>query len=250
MKKFILSIAVALTSWAVSAQYVPTAVGTASVYTSTQTEENVSVTSDETVTAATVGDNDILNIELTSIASVPGNDFAKVTTKSKAEYNPATKVTTYVEMDAESFKEFITNMVVQAAESQGHMVTDTEREELDKNLKPKGSLMIEIDPAAAEGTVQKDCTLSMNMGQQRMLMKWGKITFVGFEEVTVPAGTFKCAKFTYTVTASMGEAPTKEYVTAWFAEGTGKVKEVTADKKGNVKSEMVLTSFTPAVVTL
>ena len=247
MKKIFLFAALCMAGFAASAQYFSTVAGTKAEYVTKIIEANTEVNSTETVTSVTTDADNIVKATVTSESSVPGSDFAKVSFETTNTYNPATKVTTITEMDAATFKKFVTDMVIQAAEAQGHMVSDSDRAELDKNLNPKGALSLEINPEAAEGTVQKDCTLSMSMGQQRMLMKWGKITFAGFEEVTVPAGTFNCAKFTYVLTESMGEAPSKQYITAWYAEGVGLIKEQQADKKGKVSETKELTALIPAV---
>lgn len=246
MKKFIFAALACIASLAASAQYVPTTVGTVAKYTNKSTEAQTEVTTTETVTAVNTADSGVITVTFNSVTDVPGNDFAKISFEASATFDPATGVTVFTEMDAATFKKTMTDMIIQMAESQGHMVSETEMADLDRSLTPRGSLFLEINPEAAVGTVQKDCTLSMNMGQSRLLNKWGKITFAGTEEVTVPAGTFTCLKYTYTLTESMGEAPTKKFVTTYFAKGVGCVKEVSADKKGVVSAEKVLTSFTPA----
>lgn len=246
MKKIFLFAAACMAALSASAQYIPTTVGTQATYSTKSVEFEWDLTSTQSVTGATVGENDVLTVGLQVVSNVPGNEFSKTTFESTCTYNPANDVTTYTELDGDTFKKFIMDMLIEAAESQGQLVTADQKAELAKELNPRGSLFITIDPKAAEGSVQKDCTLSMNMGQGRMLMKWGKITFVGTEEVTVPAGTFTCLKYTYTLTEIMGEAPSKKFVTTWFAKGVGCVKEETADKKGNVTETKTLTSFTAA----
>ncbi len=41
----------------------------------------------------------------------------------------------------------------------------------------------------------------------------------------------------------MGPDTPDQYVTAWYADGIGMVKQIDADKKGNVRSEQVLTAI-------
>lgn len=54
------------------------------------------------------------------------------------------------------------------------------------------------------------------------------IAFLGFEDVTVPAGTFKdCMKYAVTVAVSYAQKPTNnigEKVISWSAKGIGEVK--------------------------
>lgn len=248
MKKILFLAAVCLCWMAATAQYVPTTVGSVAKFSVVSTEADTEVTGTETITAVNTADNGEITVVIESVTEVAESQFGKISDRleSTATFNPSTGVTTITEMDAPSFKKYVTDMLIQMAESSGHIVSDSDKEELDKELNPRGSLFLEINPEAAAGTTQKDCTLSMNMGQGRMLIKWAKITFAGTEEVTVPAGTFTCLKYTYTLTQIMGEAPTKKFVTAWFAKGIGCVKETTADKKGNVTAEQVLTSFSAA----
>jgi len=67
---------------------------------------------------------------------------------------------------------------------------------------------------------------------------------VGKEEITTTAGTFDCFVITYTnnVEASMGismETTSKQ----WIAKGVGMVKQEDYNKKGEISSSSVLTSF-------
>jgi len=87
-----------------------------------------------------------------------------------------------------------------------------------------------------------DATMSLNMGIMRMKttikMTGGKC--LAIEDVTVPAGTFKCHKITQTVaTTAMGRTSTSRTVT-WYAPGVGNVKSETYDEKDKLQSSTEL----------
>lgn len=65
---------------------------------------------------------------------------------------------------------------------------------------------------------------------------------VSFEDITTPAGTFKCAKITYDMEAKiMGTTRTK--VTEWLSEKVGVVRSEVYDQKGKLSSYSVLASI-------
>jgi hypothetical protein len=66
---------------------------------------------------------------------------------------------------------------------------------------------------------------------------------VAIEDVTVPAGTFKCYKITQTVTTTVGknskpQAPTTTLT--WYAPNIGEIKREVYDAKKKIKSSRVL----------
>ena len=64
------------------------------------------------------------------------------------------------------------------------------------------------------------------------------------EDLTTPAGTFKCAKVTYDVESKFGFIKVKASGEEWYAEGAGLVKSTTLDKKGKVETYQLLTALT------
>lgn len=65
---------------------------------------------------------------------------------------------------------------------------------------------------------------------------------VSFEDITTPAGTFKCAKITYDVEMKM-MGTTRTKVTEWLSEKVGVVRSETYDQKGKLAGYTVLTSI-------
>ena len=65
---------------------------------------------------------------------------------------------------------------------------------------------------------------------------------VSFEDITTPAGTFKCAKITYDVEMKM-MGTTRTKVTEWLSEKVGVVRSETYAQKGKLAGYTVLTSI-------
>jgi len=63
---------------------------------------------------------------------------------------------------------------------------------------------------------------------------------LAIEDVTVPAGTFKCRKVTQTSTATVLRKTTETKTVAWYAPGIGTVKNETYDAKGKLTGSMEL----------
>lgn len=76
--------------------------------------------------------------------------------------------------------------------------------------------------------------ISIALTDQKILAK---------EDVTTPAGSFNCIKYTYTSNTDMMFINTETYTETWYAQGVGTVKTISTDKKGKVVSKMVLESF-------
>ena len=63
------------------------------------------------------------------------------------------------------------------------------------------------------------------------------------ENITVPAGSFKASKITYTIEANMGFTKTHLNVTEWMSKKAGVVRSETYDKKGKLQDYTVLSKF-------
>lgn len=63
----------------------------------------------------------------------------------------------------------------------------------------------------------------------------------GFEQVTTPAGTFDCMKYSFTTTTKMMFTVTSSSTT-WLAKEVGNVKTENYDNKGRLESSSVLTA--------
>lgn len=65
----------------------------------------------------------------------------------------------------------------------------------------------------------------------------------GFEDITTPAGTFKCVKITYDVESEAMFMKIKTKVIEWYSLNIGVVRSETYDKKGKLAGFNVLTSI-------
>jgi len=87
-----------------------------------------------------------------------------------------------------------------------------------------------------------DMTMSIDMGIMKMktTMKMTDGKCLAIEELTVPAGTFKCYKITQTVsTTIMGKNSTGRSLT-WYAPGIGTVKSESYNSKDQLQSSTEL----------
>jgi hypothetical protein len=82
------------------------------------------------------------------------------------------------------------------------------------------------------GTHDTGTITSNNTGTQQTGSHHYDITVVGFESVTVPAGTFNALKVTYTYDGDTSDS--------WFVDGVGKVKSLNS----GLGYEWVLTNYT------
>lgn len=227
-----------------SAQYVCTEKGTVLKYNETAEKETMS--SYNTITAVEVADG-VTTVTFTQTEPLGEGPFGEVVTTSTASFESADKPTKIVELSAEEFKKFIMNMIKTQLEAAGQYSPQA-MEEVDKMAKVKGELSLELNPAAAEGEAIAGSKLTMDMGPQRMSMAYSNGVVVGFETVTVPAGTFeKCLKITVAKRATMPGNSEKLFVTEWYAPGVGLVKSESADKKGKVLKTAVLNEIVKPV---
>lgn len=65
---------------------------------------------------------------------------------------------------------------------------------------------------------------------------------LGIEEVSVPAGTFKCHKMTQTSTATAMRRSITTKTVSWYAPGIGSVKSETFNDKGKLQTVVQLQS--------
>lgn len=97
------------------------------------------------------------------------------------------------------------------------------------------------------GQKLNDGQVSMKVSNQfmtilNMTVKILNRQVVSFEDITTPAGTFKCAKITYDVEMKM-MGTTRTKVTEWLSEKVGMVRSETYDQKGKLAGYTVLTSI-------
>lgn len=110
----------------------------------------------------------------------------------------------------------------------------------------KGAIALPLKKNAAQGEDMPGGEYTLKVGFMKVGMKVDKGKYAGFEQVTVPVGSFDCLKVSYRLKQSILYLPRTEYVTRWYAEGVGLVKEEVADKKGRLKRSRVLVGLIPA----
>jgi hypothetical protein len=118
-------------------------------------------------------------------------------------------------------------------------------------LKQQGSAEMKISGIPMElpsnlqaGQKIKDSnvTITMDLGVIKMdtVMKMTDGKCLAIENLTVPAGTFKCHKITQTVTTSAMGVNTVTRTIYWYAPGIGMVKAESFDNKDKLSSSIVL----------
>ncbi len=94
------------------------------------------------------------------------------------------------------------------------------------------------------GQVLKDAdmTMTMDMGIMKMktVMKMTDGKCLAIEDVTVPAGTFKCHKITQTVTTTVMKRDIVARSVSWYAPGVGTVKTESYDDKDKLQGSTEL----------
>ena len=102
--------------------------------------------------------------------------------------------------------------------------------ELPGNMKPGQSLK------DAEVTM----TIDMVFAKMKTTMKMTDGKCIAIEDVTVPAGTFKCHKVTQTVTTTVMKKNVVTRTVSWYAPGIGSVKNETYNDKDKLTNSMEL----------
>ena len=136
----------------------------------------------------------------------------------------------------------------------GVMIMDLSAMMPSQNGNPQmGDVKMEITGVPTEiptnlqvGQTLKDANMvmSMNMGFLKMKtevnMTDGKC--LAIEDITVPAGTYKCHKVTQTAQATVMKIKSTSTTLTWYTPGIGSVKNETYDKNNKLQSSMELVS--------
>ena len=87
-----------------------------------------------------------------------------------------------------------------------------------------------------------DVTMSIDLGVAKMetTMKMTDGKCIAIEDVTVPAGTFKCHKITQTVTTTVMGRNIVSRSISWYAPSIGQVKTESYDEKNQLQSSTAL----------
>ena len=103
---------------------------------------------------------------------------------------------------------------------------------------------MELPSNMQPGTTLKDAeiTMKMDLGIMKMetVIKMTDGKCLAIEDVTTPAGTFKCHKVTQTSTTTMMGRNVKSRTVSWYAIGIGTVKTETYDEKDKLTSSTEL----------
>ena len=103
---------------------------------------------------------------------------------------------------------------------------------------------MELPDNMQPGQALKDAnvTMSIDMGVMKMetTMKMTDGKCLAIEDITVPAGTFKCHKITQTVTTTVMGRDIVSRSISWYAPGIGHVKTESYDEKNQLQSSTVL----------
>lgn len=246
MKKiFTLALALVVACSAASAQQLfSSKEGQVLSYKHIETKEKKELTGTSKVVSVQTAADGIVTVRMEDKTSDPANPLHEQTMYSGFRFNPADTVTTAVIMTGDDFKTFMLDMIKQGAEAAGQFLSDAQMAEVADALKVSGEVALPLRPNAVEGQTFPNSTLRCTMGPQSMKLLLCKGKYLGTEEIEVPAGKFNCVKVSYQVRSTgMGPEVPDQYVTAWYAPGVGLVREIDADKKGNARSEQVLTAI-------
>lgn len=176
-------------------------------------------------------------VRLETTDTIPGTNGMTVKTYTDLSYDPATGVTKVVLMTADDFKNLMVNTIKDQIAASGQAVSQMQIDEMINAFKASGEIMFEIDPKAAADSKLPKSTLRLTAGMNTMKMNLWNGKFLGFETITVPAGTFECAKISYDIVTMTPGGNQKQMMTDWYAPGVGLVRAVESDKKGEVIEE-------------
>jgi hypothetical protein len=95
---------------------------------------------------------------------------------------------------------------------------------------------------AGQSLKDSNVTISMDLGVLKMdtVIKMTDGKCLAIENVTVPAGTFRCHKITQTVTTTAVGVNTVTRTVSWYAPGIGSVKTENYDSRDRLTSSTVL----------
>ncbi len=117
------------------------------------------------------------------------------------------------------------------------------RAQLDSALVVKGKLDLVIDPNAEVGAKIPDASLSFSIGPASNSVNVWNGKFLGFETITVPAGTFECVKIEYVERTKTSSGIEKKHITDWFAKDIGFVKSISINEATGEKITSELQSI-------
>lgn len=190
---------------------------------------------------------------ITEVKNYNGKDKLTGSVKSKVIDQSADKVKFSSEVFDEKGKSLSTGeFEVQCKNGEYVMDMNSFLKGVDKNAYKDMDVKIEateltIPAKLAVGQKLNDGQITMKVSNQfmtimNMTVKILNRQVVSFEDITTPAGTFKCAKITYDMEAKI-MGTTRSKVTEWLSEKVGVVRSELYDQKGKLSSYSVLASI-------
>ena len=121
-----------------------------------------------------------------------------------------------------------------------HMDASAVLGQFGEGIKVSGNAPV-LPESPVAGQSLEDC--SINIDALMLTSEYKKVKFTGEEEITVPAGTFKCWCLEYDVVSKVMGLKAENHVQEWVAKGIGDVKVVSKDKRGRVVSNNELVAI-------
>ncbi len=118
--------------------------------------------------------------------------------------------------------------------------------EIPAELQVKGNNMeIPLNPQAGQSLPDASVEMAMKMGfvNMKMVVDITNRKVESIEDLTVPAGTFKCYKFTENIQSVILGIKVQAKSTEWYAKGIGTIRTETYDKNGKLDSYTELVSI-------
>lgn len=171
---------------------------------------------------------------------VPGSQMIEKSDTTTAIYTAADNSTNFVMSTPEGAKKSVIDMMKLQMQVAGESVSQAEMDAFVSSIKVSGELSITINPDMADGTKLPDKRIRISIGNENMSYNIWEAKVEGREEITTPAGTFKCLKVSYVNMINAGGENKKIHVTEWFAPGLGAVKVMqTIEGKLLITQELV-----------
>ena len=226
-------------SFGAYAQYMPMKAGEVLTYESRTVEDNKIEKYTSTVIEMD-NQSDLISVTLQDKYQSADNPFSNIEDPTFYAYTPSTGETVHTIMTAELYKSSIIASLREMIKQSGEYVSEQDFATLEKTIKPKGNIKVPIPAKVEEGETFPNSTIRCSIMGQSAGVKIVKGSYLGYEEIEVPAGKFNCVKLTYTL-SFIGEGADQK-ITTWYAPEVGMVKNVVTDKKGKELSVDTLTA--------
>lgn len=158
-------------------------------------------------------------------------------------YEHKTGVTQFVFLDSKAMSDTVFKECINDLEKESEQELDADekediRQESDKMF--KGCLDIPLIPNSNTGESFAESEFVCKMGIATMRIQFTDCKYLGNEVIETPIGEFSCLKLSYTQAGKLMGITKKYFITNWYAEGVGLVKEECRNKKGKIESSKIL----------